>query len=179
MVMVLFISVDFFFFITNINSTFPLSLAWLFRVNTPAPNSLPRPVVVGKALEFTLTDSNFFGGTQPSLTFRNNDLPYWYTLVHERGNGAIKFVRKKVCILNPNLGCKAQVKGRWFSGSSVEVLERDISAQPDLRGPNTHHGECKHQGDNGLKHSKSSNIYGQLDPFLSPELLRSLNTRLL
>ena len=55
MVIVQFISADFFFFITNINSTFPLSLAWLFRVNTPAPNSLPRPAVLDRAFESTLT----------------------------------------------------------------------------------------------------------------------------
>ena len=54
-VIVQFISADFFFFIKNMNTTFPLNLAWLFRVKTPAPNSLPSLVVDGRAFEFTLT----------------------------------------------------------------------------------------------------------------------------
>ena len=89
--MVQFISVDFFFFITNINTTFPLNSAWLFRIKNPALNSLVRLVLLGSAFEFTLTVTlTFLVERSPgSFPIRNSDLPHCYTLEHERGIGAI------------------------------------------------------------------------------------------
>jgi hypothetical protein len=54
-VMVQFISVAFFFFITNNNSTFPLSLTWLPSINNPPSMSLSRFFLLGNAFESTTT----------------------------------------------------------------------------------------------------------------------------
>ncbi|PON39884.1 hypothetical protein PanWU01x14_301410, partial [Parasponia andersonii] len=60
MVIVQSILADFFFFMINISSTFPVILAVLLRVKVPEVNSLPRLAVFGSWLELKFTTTLIF-----------------------------------------------------------------------------------------------------------------------